>query len=178
MKKTVLLPLIVMISAAVLLFGCSFALQGIGAARAQEEHLRILQTVLPGSSEFFVEPYTGDDTNIQSVHKGETGFVIETVTRGYADDIRMMIGVSNEGSVTGLVVMDMAETFGLGANALTDHVFLAQLLNTSGEAEVGTNVDSITGATVTSKAVVRSANSAVAFVTGADTASGATSWGG
>jgi Na+-translocating ferredoxin:NAD+ oxidoreductase RnfG subunit len=43
---------------------------------------------------------------------------------------------------------------------------------------VGTNVDAITGATVTSKAVVRSVNSAVAFVTGADTDSGATSWGG
>ena len=73
---------------------------------------------------------------------------------------------------------NLTETFGLGAEALTDHVFLAQLLNTSGEAEVGTNVDAITGATVTSKAVVRSVNSAVAFVTGADTESSATSWGG
>ena len=30
---------------------------------------------------------------------------------------------------------------GLGAKALTDHKFLSQMLNTSGEAEVGTNVD-------------------------------------
>ena len=67
---------------------------------------------------------------------------------------------------------------GLGAKALTDHRFLSQMLNTSGEAEVGTNVDAISGATVTSKAVVRSVNSAVAFVTGADVSSGATSWGG
>ena len=36
----------------------------------------------------------------------------------------------------------------------------------------------ITGATVTSKAVVRCVNSAVAYVTGADIESGATSWGG
>ena len=72
----------------------------------------------------------------------------------------------------------MEETFGLGRNALTDHEFLYQFLNTSGEAEVGTNVDAITGATVTSRAIARSINSAVAVVTGADTASSATTWGG
>jgi len=36
----------------------------------------------------------------------------------------------------------------------------------------------LSGATVTSKAIVRSVNSAVAVVTGVDTNSGATSWGG
>jgi Na+-translocating ferredoxin:NAD+ oxidoreductase RnfG subunit len=72
----------------------------------------------------------------------------------------------------------MNETFGLGANALNDHEFLAQFLNTSGEAAVGTNVDAISGATVTSKAIARCVNSAVAYVTGADADSGATSWGG
>ena len=178
MKKTILLPLISIVLAAAVLLGLSFGLHGIAMTNAQAEHIQIMQTILPDSTGFVVEPYTGDDANIRSVHKADNGFVIETVTRGYADDIRMMVGVSNEGTVTGLVVMEMAETFGLGAEALTDHVFLAQLLNTSGEAEVGTNVDAITGATVTSKAVVRSVNSAVAFVTGADTDSGATSWGG
>jgi len=178
MKKSIFLPLLTIALAAALLLGASFGLTGAAEAKAQAEHVRIMQTILPGSTEFVVEPYAGDDANIRSVHKGENGFVVETVTHGYADDIRMMIGVSDKGTVTGLVVMEMAETFGLGANALTDHVFLAQMLNTSGEAEVGANVDAITGATVTSKAVVRSVNSAVAFVTGADTDSGATSWGG
>jgi len=41
-----------------------------------------------------------------------------------------------------------------------------------------TYVDGITGATVTSKAIARSINSAVGYVTGADVDSGATSWGG
>ena len=109
----------------------------------------------------------------------------------------MLIGVSNEGRVTGLVVRELSETFGLGANALTDHVFLSQFLNGSefaiagaeadafsgatGSAEVSdgaTEVDGITGATVTSKAIIRCVNSAVAYVTGADIESSATSWGG
>ena len=111
----------------------------------------------------------------------------------------MLVGVNNEGKVTGLVVSEAHETPGLGNNALTDHVFLSQFLNKSGSFEVGTSgadafsgatetasvaggeavsVDAMTGATVTSKAVVRCVNSAVAYVTGADAATEATSWGG
>ena len=178
MKKPILIPIITIVLAAGILFGVSLGLNGIAAKNAQAEHLKIMQTVLPGSTNFVVEHYSGDDINIRSVHKAENGFVIETVTAGYAGDITMLIGVSNEGTVTGVVVRKMSETFGLGANSLADHVFLSQFLNTSGEAEVGTTVDAITGATVTSKAIARSVNSAVAFVTGADTESGATSWGG
>ena len=111
----------------------------------------------------------------------------------------MLIGVNNDGRVTGLVVKEAHETFGLGGNALTDHVFLKQFLNQTGSFEVATSgadafsgatgeaapaegeaapVDAITGATVTSKAVVRCVNSAVAYVTGADAVTEATSWGG
>ena len=197
MKKTILLPLISIILAAALLFGMSYALQGLAVKNAQAEHLTIMQTVLPDSTTFTVEPYTGEDANIRSVHKADNGFVIETVTYGYAGEITMLIGVSNEGKVTGLVVRDMSETFGLGANALTDHVFLSQFLNGSEFAVAGAEadafsgatgaaetsdaaveVDAIAGATVTTKAIIRSVNSAVAYVTGADIESGATSWGG
>ena len=138
----------------------------------------MMQTILPGSTTFAVEPYAGEDATIVSIHKGETGFVIETKTYGYAGDITMLVGVSTEGTVTGLVVRHLTETYGLGRNALTDTDFLAQFLNTSGEAAVGETVDALTGATVTSKAVTRAVNSAVAYVTGADASSGATTWGG
>ena len=199
MKKGILLPVLTIVLTAAILLGASFGLNGIAAKNAQAEHLRLLRTILPGSEQFTLEPYSGEDANILSVHKGETGFVVETCTYGYAGDITMLIGVSMEGKVTGLVVRELHETFGLGANALTDHVFLAQFLNSAGEFAVATNgadafsgatggaepaggdsveVDAISGATVTSKAIVRSVNSAVAYVTGADVSSGATTWGG
>ena len=179
MKKTIFIPAIVILCAAAILFGLTFGLQKVAIAKTEAEHLKIMQTLLPGSSDFILEPYTGEDANIRSVHKAEGyGYVIETVTAGYAGDIRMLIGVSKDGKVTGLVVREMSETAGLGLNALNDTDFLAQFLNTEGDAEVGTNVDAITGATVTSKAITRCVKSAVAFVTGADIDSGATSWGG
>ena len=197
MKKPIALPVLTILLAALVLLGAALGLNGIAAKNAQAEHLEIMRTILPGSTEFTVEP-CGEDEIIRSVHKGETGFVIETVTYGYAGEITMLIGVSNEGTVTGLVVRDMSETPGLGANALTDHVFLSQFLNVSGEVAISTSgadaftgatsesstteaesyVDAISGATVTSKAIVRCVNAAVAYVTGADVSSGATSWGG
>ncbi len=184
--------------AAIILFAASWGLQGLAAEKAQAEHLWLMQTLLPGSESFTVEPYAGEDANIRSVHKGENGFVVETVTHGYADEMTILVGVDLEGKVQGIVVREAHETLGLGSNALTDHVFLAQFLNKSGSFAVATqgadafsgatgeaetegetvDVDGITGATVTSKAVVRCVNSAVAYVTGADTASAATSWGG
>lgn len=194
MKK----PLIAIVLAALILFGMAFGLKGTAASNAQAMHLQLMQTLLPGSETFVRENYSGEDANIVSVHKAENGFVIETVTYGYAGNITMLVGVNNEGKVTGLMVREAHETYGLGNQALTDHVFLSQFLNSSGEFTVGTagadafsgatgesvdaenavTVDALTGATVTSKAIARSVNSAVAYVTGADVSSGATSWGG
>ena len=178
MKKTFLMPLLVIILAAAVLLGLTFGLKGVATANAQKEHLYMMQTLLPGSENFTLEPYTGEDANIRRVHKAENGFVIETATQGYADEIVMMVGVSNDGKVKGLVVRDIHETHGLGNEALTNWQYLSQYLNTQGDAQVGEGVDALTGATVTSKAITRCVNSAVAYVTGADANSGATSWGG
>lgn len=178
MRKSVFMPILAIALAALILLG---AYNGLGAYRENriaEELTEKMQTILPGSETFTEEAYTGEDANIRKTYKGETGYVVLTVTRGYAGDIAMLIGVSNEGSVTGLQIRDMSETPGLGGEALTDWEFLAQFLNTAGDAEVGKNIDALTGATVTSRAVARSVNSAVGFVTGADASSGATSWGG
>ena len=176
--KNILVPAITILVTAALLLGVGVGTSQLRADNIQKEHIDMMRLLLPGSEDFVVEPYSGDDVNVLSVHKAENGFVVETSVYGYAGDIIMMVGVNNDGRVTGMVVRDMKETPGLGKNALTDHVFLSQFLNTSGEAEIGTNVDAITGATVTSLAVARSINSAVAVVTGADVASSATTWGG
>ena len=195
MKKMIL----TILAMAVLLGGVSFALFQTEVDNAQEYHLRTMRTLLPGSENFTAVPYSGEDANITRIHSGETGYFVETVTQGYVDEIAVFVGVNFDGRVTGILVEDAHETFGLGSRALTDHVFLSQFLNRSGSFTVDTGsadafsgatassaesageeigVDAISGATVTSKAVVRCVNSAVAYVTGADAVSGATIWGG
>ena len=182
-----------------ILFGASFALNETAHNNWNKDHIWLMQTILPGSEEFTRIPYDGEDANIRDIHKGENGFVIQTATYGYAGEILMSIGVNNDGYVTGLVVEEAHETYGLGSRILTDHVFLSQFLNGTGSFEIAANgadafsgataeaetaegeaiaVDGISGATVSSKAVVRCVNSAVAYVTGAAAVSEATSWGG
>ena len=197
MKKSILIPILAIALCAALLLVANAFLGAVYRINWQSYHVEDMKTLLPGSENFVVEPYSGDDANILSVHKGETGYVIETQTYGYAGNITMLVAVSNEGKVVGLVVRNQSETLGLGAKSLYDHEFLAQFLNktgsfaagapgadafsgATGEAATGeeTYVDAITGATVTSKAIARCVNSAIAYVTGADVESGATSWGG
>ncbi len=194
MKKLIVTIVVI----ALVLLGTTFALKGTAQSIAQQQHLWLMQTLLPGSTEFTREVYSGEDANIVSVHKGTGGFVIETQTQGYADTVRVVVGVDNSGKVTGLVVLEAHETLGLGSRILTDHAFLSQFLNGNGSFTIGQGqadgfssatgseasssdglpVDGISGATVSSKAVARCVNSAIAYVTGADAGSSATQWGG
>ena len=175
--RKMLLPLIVVLASSLILFGVSYGLKGLEKANREKDRQYVMEHLLPGSKEFTEEAYEGEDANIVGVYKGSNGYVVETKVAGYADDMTIMVGVDQDGAVLGLVVMDMAETFGLGQNALTDVDFLSQFLGNKGDAEIGNGIDALSGATVTSKAVAKAVNSASAFVTGADVSSGATEWG-
>ena len=202
--RKIWMPIAAIVLSAALLLGMNNGLNGIRVANQEAELQQKMQELVPGSTTFVEETYTGEDANIQFVYRGETGFVVGTRSYGYAGYIDMLVGVNNDGAVTGLQVRSMEETYGLGAEALTNVDFLAQFLYTKGDAVIasnnahasdaetsattsatstvaegeGTEVDALTGATVTSKAIVRCVNSAVAYVTGADATTEATVWGG
>ncbi len=198
MKKTIAIFLAVTLVVGGVILGVAFGLQEITIKNTQEKHIELMETLLPKGKDFVRLDYTEKDGIIRSVHKADNGYVIETVTNGYADEIVMYIGVDNKGTVTGLVAYEAHETLGLGSNILTDHEFLCQFLNKSGTFTIGAQsedafssatgttestgneiaVDGISGATVSSKAVAKCVNAAVAYVTGADVDSSATSWGG
>ena len=174
--KSLIVPIITICVFVTVLFGAKAVTAGTAQANYEKELNNLMLSLLPGSTSFTEEVYEGEDANIKAVYRAENGCVIMTSTYGYAGEVVMLVGVTNEGDVKGLVVREMSETYGLGANALSDVDFLAQFLWTEGDAEVGTNVDAIAGATVTSKAVARSVNSAVGFMTGVDATTSATSW--
>lgn len=160
---------------AVLLVFLSVMLAPTAQTNRERERNEMMARLLPGSSVLTPEGDGGEEA-ISSVYKGEGGYVIETVTHGYAGDIVLLVGADNRGTVTGVVVRDMEETWRLGGNALWDVEFLSQFLGSSGQLEVGKNVDVLTGATVTTKAIVKGINAACAYITGADVDSSATEW--
>lgn len=174
--KSLMIPILVIGLSAGILFGTKTAVADTARENYEAELNTLMLALLPGSTSFTEEVYDGEDANIKAIYRADNGCVVMTSTYGYAGDVIMLIGVDNTGDVKGLVVREMEETYGLGANALSDVDFLAQFLWTEGDAEVGTNVDAIAGATVTSKAVARSVNSAVGFMTGVDAVTSATTW--
>lgn len=179
MKNKYVAPILAIVIAAVVLLGGKAAFSGTAEKNLEIARNIMMSALLPGSTSFTPEEFdVTQNSAIKAVYKAENGYVIESTAYGYNGDVDLMVGVSNEGKVTGVVVEDMQETRGLGSKALSDVPFLAQFLLTGGDAEVGSNVDALTGATVSSKAVTKAVNSAVAYVTGADTSSSATEWGG
>lgn len=85
----------------------------------------------------------------------EVVYAVKSVPVGYAGDIEMMIGFNSDCMVTGVEIINMSETAGLGANAKGNTEWLAQFMG-KGHKEL----DTITGATVTSKAIQKGVNDA------------------
>ncbi|HRT82997.1 MAG TPA: FMN-binding protein, partial [Oscillospiraceae bacterium] len=109
------------------------------------------------------------------------GYVFTTVVKGYGGEVKVMTGVDGEGKVTGVEILQMTETPGLGMNAGNES-FLSQFLGKSGNIKVSTgqgddnSVIALTGATVTSSAVTGAVNKALklykAVVSGGETEGG------
>lgn len=99
------------------------------------------------------------------------GYVFSaTSPSGYGGDIKVAIGVSNKtNKITGFTVLSHSETAGLGAKATEDEFksqFIGKSANginyTKNGASNDTEIDALSGATITSNAVCEAADSALA----------------
>ena len=161
--------------AAAILAIASVAFNDLHALRASEELHTQLTTLLPGSTSFTHK--AGEGGEVLALYEGSGGTVAQVRVKGYIYDVEMLVAVDTRGRVTGLVVRDAHETLGLGNAILRDYDFLSRFLKTEGQAEIGKDIQPITGATVSSRAVSRCVSAAVAAVTGVDVPSQATPWG-
>ena len=56
MKKPILLPVVTILVVAIVLLAASFGLNSVAAQKAQADHIWLMQTLLPDSKEFTLEP--------------------------------------------------------------------------------------------------------------------------
>jgi electron transport complex protein RnfG len=136
-----------------------------------EKTQKAIETVLPGG---FDEELTNFDSQgglVSKVYKGANGYALEVLPAGFDNTITMMVGVDFEGKVLGISVVSHTETAGLGAvaaeNTSKGEAFRGQFVGMSGSVAVskdGGAIDSITGATITSRAVCAGVNAALACV--------------
>ena len=90
------------------------------------------------------------------------GRTIAVKTRGYSGDIELLVGIDEKGAVSGLRVLNHRETPGLGAN-ITTAGFLDQFKGkkVSDRLEAKNDVDAISGATISSRAVCKGVKDAL-----------------
>lgn len=117
-----------------------------------------------------------DDTSIVKAYDENNniiGYVVVTVDKkGYGGEIEVMTGVTVDGKVTGISILSHSETPGLGAKSKTDDKWRTQFIDkikditVSKDAKGENSIDAITGATITSRAVVRAVNRAIEIAGG------------
>ena len=128
-----------------------------------------IETVLPGGGEE-VTDFPAVDL-VSKVYASETGYAVQVTPSGFDNTIIMMVGVDKAGNVLGIDVISHTETAGLGAVADAGTpagiAFREQFIGASGSVSVtkdGGQMDAITGATITSRAICVGVNAALECV--------------
>ena len=94
--------------------------------------------------------------------------VLEATAKGFASDVTVSLTVEN-GAIATFSVDASGETAGLGQRAMEDD-FTSQFIGKSAPLTLGDGIDAISGATITSTAVVDAANEALSKAGSAETA--------
>ncbi len=99
------------------------------------------------------------------------GYVVETMSKeGYGGNITLYAGITKDGILNGISILSIAETPGLGMNA--ESVLVPQFENvpatmftyTKSGSTSESEIDAISGATITTVAIVDAVNGAVSVV--------------
>ncbi len=110
-----------------------------------------------------VELYRGFDESGNLV-----GYAIPSSHKGYGGEIEIMVGISIDGEITGVNILSINETPGLGMNATKENFrnqFLGEVpdggFSAKSEDASKRKIDALTGATITSEAVSQAVNKAI-----------------
>ena len=131
-----------------------------------EKTAAAMRAVLPAEKYTAVEDSAGGKIDlVKAIYAADNkGWVIMVTPSGFGGEIEMAVGVSESGEITGVSIVQMSETSGLGANAKREG-FRSQYVGKSGSVALrkqGGEIDALTGATVTSTAVTKGVNAALA----------------
>ena len=129
-----------------------------------------MQKVLPEADGFSDENlYTGDENGIVTAiyaANNDTGYAVMASPSGYGGTISMAVGIDKNGTVTGVDIISQSETAGLGSNCTKDE-FKNQFIGKTAGIDVVKNgakenqIDAISSATITSKAVTSGVNACI-----------------
>ena len=138
------------------------------AAANEAKTQEAVEAVLPGGGKKVDVPAVDVSVPVTEVYQGEKGYAIKVAPGGFGGAIEMMVGVGKAGNVLGISIIKHAETPSLGAIAAAKgsagENFRGSFVGLSGEVQVskdGGEADTISGATITSRAVANGVNAAL-----------------
>ncbi len=164
---TLALFLIAAICTAILAFTNSVTAPKIEENNRQAE-IESRQVVFTDAKSFSDEKTSDDVVYVEALDENGKviGYVFTTSAKGYGSEIKIMTGIDVSGTTTGMEILSIEETAGLGMNAKKDD-FKNQYVGVKGELEVVKNnagdneIQALTGATITSNAVTAAVNEAI-----------------
>ncbi len=96
------------------------------------------------------------------------GYAIPAKSKGYGGDVEVMVGFDTDGNITGVNIVSINETPGLGMNAQNEsfrNQFEGKIPESGFSAKKSGNgieqIDALTSATITSEAVSQAVNNAI-----------------
>ena len=166
LRLTVTLLLITGIVAAALA-GVNAITKDAIAANQEKKTQDALAVVLPAVSGLNKQDVAAGAQMVSEIYVSGDSYAVKVTPGGFDGEITMMVGIQG-GQVTGISVISHTETPGLGAVAAAQNAkgeaFRGQFVGQSGTLAIGDQIDAMSGATITSTAVVTGVNAALDYV--------------
>ena len=156
------------------------------ARRNEQKTAQSLSAVMPDADSFeqissdisSVTSSDGKEISIDGIWSAFTdkeliGYCVKVGPKGYGGTIEMIVGVSSDGTITDTQIVSMSETSGIGTKIKSDE-FLSQFIGKSGSVTgvsstpAKDEIQTISGATKSSKAFLRGVNAALTVVSQID----------
>lgn len=127
------------------------------------------KAVLPEADSFtdVSDKVSTDGIDSAAVADNGAGYAVRAIGRGYGGDVPVVVGIGADGTIVSVQFMQNSESAGFGMKLWDGNQagidFAASLAGQSGSVAKGENgVDGISGATISTKAVLSAVNSALA----------------
>ena len=168
-QKTMLGVIVVLIISVALLSIINGFTKEVIIERRQQELNKTLKGAFPQADEFSEQEVSDGEFKavyIAIMDGQETGYVLDVIAEGYGGEFTMLVGVYANGDINRIAIGPNNESEGIGKKIEQDD-FTRQFTDHQGEilsATDGGSIDTISGATISSKAAIKAAQDAQKFV--------------
>lgn len=132
------------------------------ATRVAQEKAR--KELLPDADNF-TKVEGVEAANVSEIYTADNGVgtIVTSTGKGYASTITVMTAFNPDGTIKQIKITDQGETQGVGTNVTVKTDFWGQFQGKEAkELTLGEDIDKVTGATISSRAVTNAVNAAIA----------------